>query len=1098
MQNNYPRIYSLSTIGIKQHFNADYLFHPYRTDFSGESGSGKSMIADMIQLILVGSSEFKSATVGNKQRDVKGMLITRKGNSSSRGYIFLNIEVSPKKYFVIGVYIEGTSNAAEMFIIQNGYDWDDLIALNKHVLNKDLIIDNKVDTLKNLCEKFEFARMKSFRRKNYHQTLYDNDILSLDLTKDETLKTYANILRSFSRGKGFKTESEDLKKFLFGDDEQNTIMQKYNEEVNNISNDFYEHKRYSEEIELINDKQVLLKTVLEKQKIYKSIYTEYLIKKFSYWNSFKKKTSKHNVKIVEELNSKKDEFHFVENEILKLKIDDLKELLEIKKKVFKLNDKDEDNNDTAKQFVDIGQSKLQIEIVSKWLTSFDNDIEKVNKWFTYQSVENDNKLALLDFTNYLSSNNIQDVFKASNWLTDYRKENKAYPKKIEGIEKEIAELESLSRFSDLNNSESLVNWALDNLQFPLSHILESVLIYFQKYGKIKPSEDNSNRYVPLPEQLFHNIDSNIKDNNENGFWLNLDGVYEFITYSEHQLLNVENPNDIIKSLSKLKEGIEEKLSKRIAEKQSEEQLKNTLFEYSNLEKHVELFKRKDELLNFKIDDSLKGIDENSFNLHMLAHKNKIDILEQYKTLQKKFEEFTSRKGLLEGHQKRIKQLQTNLFEDGVSIDTQFIEESIVTEEQRLAEQEDSLKEKNFDEKSFLDTHTKEIINQQKLSDSKYQLLSTIKDLDLKIEQKEKQLTLAKDELEQTEQLNEQLFKSVVKFDDNAEEIANPDDGGSNSFQYKANKAQLAYIEYLKIITKDLPYDETATIGQLANYLLPTVFPTTKVDEDLITNDIVDRLNKLTQDIQEIGSRKVEILGSIFNDVYKVYTGYLTKINEIDSYLKRGNRGITGGNKASLTSKKSIHYPENWLTTFRKQLHNQMNYTGLFSELREEIDINKMMIKAFQKLGGSSKVEPEDLMNPKSYFDLVFQLKLENEEVNSGSNGQTYAANALLCLARLSLIEEKDKEGLKIMPIDEAEGLGSNYDMLHDLANKEEYQIITMAIETAGEITDNGQYIYIMFENNLANVDSFVPPLGIFSDEVTEEIDEYIQSLSDNE
>ena len=132
------------------------------------------------------------------------------------------------------------------------------------------------------------------------------------------------------------------------------------------------------------------------------------------------------------------------------------------------------------------------------------------------------------------------------------------------------------------------------------------------------------------------------------------------------------------------------------------------------------------------------------------------------------------------------------------------------------------------------------------------------------------------------------------------------------------------------------------------------------------------------------------------------------------------------------------------------------------------------------------------------FDLVFELKLENEEVNSGSNGQTYAANALLCLARLSLIEEEDKKGLKIMPIDEAEGLGSNYDMLHELAKKEKYQIITMAIETAGEITDSGQYIYIMNENNLANVDSFVPPLGIFSEEITEDIEQYIQSLSDYE
>ena len=50
----------------------------------------------------------------------------------------------------------------------------------------------------------------------------------------------------------------------------------------------------------------------------------------------------------------------------------------------------------------------------------------------------------------------------------------------------------------------------------------------------------------------------------------------------------------------------------------------------------------------------------------------------------------------------------------------------------------------------------------------------------------------------------------------------------------------------------------------------------------------------------------------------------------------------------------------------------------------------------------------------------------------------------------------------------------------------------------GDITDNGQFIYIMNENNLANVDSFVPPLGIFSKEVTEDIDQYIQSLLNDE
>jgi DNA repair protein SbcC/Rad50 len=54
----FPRIYSLSTVGIRNHYNSDYRFHPFRTDFAGDSGVGKSIIADVLQLILVGEREY--------------------------------------------------------------------------------------------------------------------------------------------------------------------------------------------------------------------------------------------------------------------------------------------------------------------------------------------------------------------------------------------------------------------------------------------------------------------------------------------------------------------------------------------------------------------------------------------------------------------------------------------------------------------------------------------------------------------------------------------------------------------------------------------------------------------------------------------------------------------------------------------------------------------------------------------------------------------------------------------------------------------------------------------------------------------------------
>ena len=1100
MQNNFPRIYSLSTIGIKQHFNADYLFHPYRTDFSGDSGSGKSMIADIIQLILVGGSEFKSATDANKDRDVKGMLSASAGKAASRGYVFLNIEVSPKKYIVIGTYIESTSNVAELFIIQNGYDWEALTPLNIPIFTKDLIINDKIHTLNNLCEKIDFARIKSFKRRAYHQILYNNEILSLDLTKDETLKTYANILRSFSRGKGFKTESENLKKFLFGDDEQNSIMEKYREEVNNISSDFHEHKRYQEEIDLINKKQSSLKNAHDKNKIYKATYSQYLTKRYHYWNTLKKKAEIEKQKKLEELEYKSIELKYVENQIKKSKIKDLEELLEKKRTVSNLAYKDDYKQELESRYSGINNSKTSVETVDKWLTLNDNQLEKVKEWYKFQTKANENKKNLLIFTDFLKNNSLINDFDTSNWLINFEKANEDFIIEIKKIEKEIIELELLSKFSDLNNQESLVRWATENLNFPISHSIESILIYFQKYGKAKPSEQNANRYVPFPEELFENIESKVKGKKDHhGFWLNLDGVYEYIEYSPNHLLNVDNVESLIKPLSEIKEGVGKKLNALIKEKSSKEKYKEILFKFNNLQENIDLYKRKEELISFNIEESL-DISESKFEQIIQLYLDKDIILNQFNLIQKEYEDFLSIKTVIEECNNRIQKLETDLFNNEKNINIEFVEKEITLKNKELAIEQNILQEL-INKFAFDETLLQEkYLSNRNLLKCSYVLEKECQEINENIQQKEEIVIKSNQELTETKQISEQLFKNQLEFDENIEEFSNPENGNFNSLKNKADKSKIDYEVVVKKILEDmnLPYDESVSIGKLSNLILPTVFLTREVDENLISSNIADRLSKLTQDIQEIGSRKIEILGSIFNEVYKVYTNYLTKINEIDTYLKKKNKVITGGNRASLTSKKSIYYPDSWLGNFRKQLNTQINNTGLFSELREEIDINKMMIKAFQQLGGSAKVEPEDLMNPKSYFDLEFDLKLDNNEINSGSNGQTYAANALLCLARLSLIEEKGKKGLKIMPIDEAEGLGSNYDMLHELAKKEQYQILTMAIETAGEITDNGQYIYIMSENNLASIDTYIPAFGIFANQVFQDIEEYINTKLANE
>ncbi|NHQ72805.1 DNA repair protein Rad50, partial [Elizabethkingia miricola] len=94
----YPRIRRLSTLGIVHHQNFDYEFSPFRTDFVGEGGAGKSMISDLLQLICVGTRAFHSPTKGTGPRKPNTMVLRTEGKGTDMGYAFINIEKAENQY----------------------------------------------------------------------------------------------------------------------------------------------------------------------------------------------------------------------------------------------------------------------------------------------------------------------------------------------------------------------------------------------------------------------------------------------------------------------------------------------------------------------------------------------------------------------------------------------------------------------------------------------------------------------------------------------------------------------------------------------------------------------------------------------------------------------------------------------------------------------------------------------------------------------------------------------------------------------------------------------------------------------------------------
>ncbi|OFY85374.1 MAG: hypothetical protein A3F72_03665 [Bacteroidetes bacterium RIFCSPLOWO2_12_FULL_35_15] len=1121
----YPRIYSISTVGIRNHNNTDLLVHPLRTDFTGQSGTGKSLIAaDLPQLILTGGKYYKSATPSNDPREYNELPLKK----CAFAYAFMNIEIEKGKFIVIGVVIKRAPKQLTPFIIQGqmGLDAENnpkFKPLEKIIRFKDFIENEEMLKIENFQHKFDKQQiyLTSFYRKTsaYHKLLKENNILHLDLSDDENLqKQYAHSLQTLSRGKEIATEGNPFKKFLFHYDDE--IEKKFKEQSKSIEDD---HRKYEADFKTqsaLSKKRTAMAKLLQLKKAKVIAHEERLTKETAHFFQQHQQKEKQHKDATEQyfqteleliiLSERKNEIESgtikveIDNFLLKLKeekkkykgaklkIDEINKLLETLDKVI---------IELEKPYKELDEKKTKIEQVEKWLGKY-STIENIKTAFEMQNKFALQKEKLQSFNNFLLKEKLTTDFENSEYSKSFKNAIEFYAKRRNQIEPEIEEIKKLQDIIKTQNADSFAGWAVKE-GIELNQLQESVLFHFAT----KPTKfDKKEHYIPNPKEFINSL-SNIQSI-ETGFIINLSGLHYHIPKRETYIFG--NPKKLKAEIERIGADYQKEIDKLNKELETIEKL-DKLFshQFSFSEEHLNAYKNKDEIQRVSEDVSLKltkeqleekinvflvdekqsanekvkvlypialGKYSEQFNLKITSNTTKDsnvtikeNALTQAKTIRNEFQKSIKKRIIL--IQEKIT-LEANTASWKLSIDVPFKNgKEIITNPSR-SNQNDIIQKLKAKYKSE---------NEIKTLSDKYSDLREEKGKEIgEIESIKIIIPILKQQYASKAKDFQKHFQKEFIPDSILELVTEDMLNGDKGIKAKESSTKLSYeTEYDSVLSsfdeelKDNPTikKHNYELNSLILELIPHEIITNKENpEDSLETDIESKLARLNQQIKELNKEEATKIYNTVKDLKRIVQQQTSFLDTVKALLK--DFKLATYNKVLLEWKYSSDYNLKWIDSLSRDIEDSNFTANLFGE-ESKISAQDLLVLNFKKYC-PSKIEPKanEILNPFNYYDASAKIVDPNDEKNPGSSGQNYGMLALLCIAKLSIVEGKTKSGIekiepgiRILPIDEVAGLGENFDMLYDIAQRLDYQIFTMTI-TANDLTfENGKQIYYEFIKN---------------------------------
>lgn len=1011
-----PHLYSLSTVCLLKHYNQDYLLHTLRTDFTGSNGVGKSIIADLFQIVFVADPKhIKFATEGI---DKKKRKIEKLPYDSGIGYSFFNVALGDGAYITIGVAIFANSNQSiKPFIITSSIDLEKdkiehhTFSAERLLFSTDFLKPSKEPyTLEELARKLpdqhnlylHYFSTKE-ERSIYYNWLYQNELLPINLVKEGNLKAYAKVIQSFSKSKALDIDSsKSLIEYLFEEDELE-ITQEYQQGEQNISRLLHLFKVTKEQISDISGKQADLRLLKEYEE--QRNEADYALAVATYIQA------QHNER------KKQDEFDKQESALIGKK-SRLQELIEHSGQLSEsVTEADHIAQKEHKAFTDLaGKQSLFQQL--KDLQEDEQALRDINTdGLMHELPPTEGIAALLekDVRHYeeriLSSRPVLERYTTVKGMEEKKEQQDAWLKsKLKETEQKEEQLLSFSNALSSVEQNNLFAAALSTTT-DLSPTQQAVLLHLHNVLLNRPVVANEGMRYATSIDFIHNLDIE-EDMPNKGWWLKAGALYEFVP--EASALLPDLTGSMIKNVEQLKAYLDKESQTLGAQKRL----------YTSLQKGIAV----DGFTEYEFDTDLS--DPTKVSNHRLAAQ--LCAVVNHKIMELQMQQLKETKALEEAKQ------QYGIALEGVAYDALL----------------DKTRYNQEVSKAIYDKLYEQLKNEQ----------TEIKTLETNLPylQNERNRALADLEVARSAFVNEQ-----TSYQSKYPDRSLPDTSAATLSSHEISRlgeafrnAASNYInEYNQIVGK-FPETKDHRDIRVNEQIHNQHFSFVVLEQALLGNKIgtldkvTDRLEELNAEVLTIADDLLESLVRVFGKTESYYDQYKTLVNKLNDFFI--GKLISNRFYFRIEFEPAPKLDISWIEQLRRSASGIAN-ARLSGDATPESFIEDFYMRYS---GNKSKVAVEDLLNPKRYFVLKAKLTDKNGKDIPGSTGESYTAVALLGIARLSIVQGGERSGLRFIILEESATLDNvNFSLFPDIAREYGYQIITMTPKPYAIGDDGGWFIH---------------------------------------